>query len=394
MTQTKISGKFYPLKSEEWLDSINKLTHSELKILYYVRSLDPYNNGINLTPAQIARDLSTEKQKMHRSTVSRALKSLDRKGFINMELLQVRIKVNPQGFLSEIESVKIKKDVVATQQCCDHATQVVTTQHSVQPRNIVCSHATQVVTTQQPSAEIKSEQEFQNPKTLKTYLDFKKTLSENEGDNFLNFVREQIHNLERPINDLEAWLASKNAANQNRWEVYYENYQKQGVGQKSRNSQKTSSEGNFTPARNQAIAEFRKRMSLNRAVNELETPSEEFNSNKPELETEPEETNSCRSQEQKTEFDELLDDSLGLQKKSPAQRRREQIAEARAKQQELKQKKQELADERAKQLDQDFEKRKAAMLQQAEEYKQFLQQQNSETDCEKSEIDAEDNEDA
>ena len=210
----------------------------------------------------------------------------------------------------------------------------------------------------------------------------------------MNFVREQIHNLERPINDLEAWLASKNAANQNRWEVYYENYQKQGVGQKSRNSQKTSSEGNFTPARNQAIAEFRKRMSLNRAVNELETPSEEFNSNKPELETEPEETNSCRSQEQKTEFDELLDDSLGLQKKSPAQRRREQIAEARAKQQELKQKKQELADERAKQLDQDFEKRKAAMLQQAEEYKQFLQQQNSETDCEKSEIDAEDNEDA
>ena len=154
MPQTKkIQGKFYPLKSEEWLDSINQLTHSELKILYYIRSLDPYSNGINLTPAQIARDLTTEKHKMHRSTVGRALKSLDRKGFINMELLRVRLKVNPKGFLSETEPVKTQNNVVATQQnnvvatqqCCDHATQVVTTQHDVSPHNTSCDHTTQVV---------------------------------------------------------------------------------------------------------------------------------------------------------------------------------------------------------------------------------------------------------
>ena len=167
MTQTKISGKFYPLKSEEWLDSINKLTHSELKILYYVRSLDPYNNGINLTPAQIARDLSTDKQKMHRSTVGRALKSLDRKGFINMELIKVRIKVNPKGFLTEQEAEpepkpEAKNDVVATQPCCDHATNVVTTQHRVQPRNIECAHTTQSAPTQQSGAETQSEQKVEN----------------------------------------------------------------------------------------------------------------------------------------------------------------------------------------------------------------------------------------
>ena len=137
MTQAKkIQGKFYPLKKEEWLDSINQLTHSELKVLYYVRSLDPYNNGINLTPAQIARDLSTEKTKVHRSTVGRALKTLDRKGFINMELLQVRIKVSPKGFLSETEEeVTTENDVVATQQGCDQATQCAATQHKLWPRN-------------------------------------------------------------------------------------------------------------------------------------------------------------------------------------------------------------------------------------------------------------------
>jgi hypothetical protein len=134
MPQTRIQGKFYPLKSEEWLDSINQLTHSELKILYYVRSLDPYNNGINLSPAQIARDLSTEKNKMHRSTVGRALKFLDRQGFIKMELLQVRIKVNPKGFLAEEETTE-SKNVVTTQQCCDHTTQSAPTQHRVRPRN-------------------------------------------------------------------------------------------------------------------------------------------------------------------------------------------------------------------------------------------------------------------
>ena len=260
MPQTKkIQGKFYPLKSEEWLDSINQLTHSELKILYYIRSLDPYSNGINLTPAQIARDLTTEKHKMHRSTVGRALKSLDRKGFINMELLRVRLKINPKGFLSETEPVKTKNNVVATQQnnvvatqqCCDHATQVVTTQHDVSPHNTSCDHTTQVVTTQQLSSEMLSEQASQNPKTLQTYTDFKKTLSEDERENFLKFVEEVIRNLEKPINDLEAWLASKNAANQNRWEVYYQNYQKQ----KGRNSQQDSGSDSISVAeKNSAIA--------------------------------------------------------------------------------------------------------------------------------------------
>ena len=219
----KIQGKFYPLKSEEWLDSINKLTHSELKILYYVRSLDPYNNGINLTPAQIAKDMSTDKVKMHRSTVGRALKSLDKQGFINMELLRVRIKVNPKGFLAEEETTE-SKNVVATQQCCDHATQSAATQHRVQPRNTECSHATQSAATQQPEAKTQSEQEVQDPKTIQTYSDFIQTLSEGERENFLNFVREEIKNLPKPVNDLEAWLANPNQAGINRWEVYYNNF--------------------------------------------------------------------------------------------------------------------------------------------------------------------------
>ena len=91
MSTKKVQGKFYPLQSEEWLESVKQLTYSELKILYYVRALNPYNKGISLTPVQIAKDLSTEKSKMHRSTVGRTIKSLDGKGFSQMEVIQVQI---------------------------------------------------------------------------------------------------------------------------------------------------------------------------------------------------------------------------------------------------------------------------------------------------------------
>jgi hypothetical protein len=193
MTQTKIEGKFYPLKSEEWLKSIKELTHSELKILYYLRSIDPYSNGVSLSPAQIARDISTEKVKVHRSTVSRALKSLDRRGFISMELIKVRVKVISQGMLSENNG-----NVVTTQQCCDHATQVVPRQQTVQPHNTSCDQATNCAATQQLEAESIDISSFQNPKNIKT-IKTNQTIQKAEGEkNFSQEVvaQQQIQNKE------------------------------------------------------------------------------------------------------------------------------------------------------------------------------------------------------
>jgi Fe2+ or Zn2+ uptake regulation protein len=339
MPQTRIQGKFYPLKSEEWLDSINQLTHSELKILYYVRSLDPYNNGINLSPAQIARDLSTEKNKMHRSTVGRALKFLDRQGFIKMELLQVRIKVNPKGFLAEEETTE-SKNVVTTQQCCDHATQS--------------------APTQQLESENQSEQEVQNPKTLKTYSDFKKTLSEDERENFFNFVEEETKNLEKRINDLEAWLASKNAANQNRWEIYYSNYQKEKLKESAiTNKYNQGSASLNVAAKRRAIAEFQKRMGIKQPINEPDA----------------EEINSEEYQQRQAEFNKLLDNPPERDK-SLAEQRRERIAEFKRQQEEIKRARREAALERAKQQNPDLEQRKQEMLREIEEFNQRQQAQN------------------
>jgi hypothetical protein len=87
------------------------------------------------------------------------------------------------------------------------------------------------------------EEKSGSPQTIKTYSDFIKTLSEGERENFLSFVKQQTKNLNQPINDLEAWLASTNKAGQNRWEVYYNNFLA---------SQKTE---NQSTRKNQSLAE-------------------------------------------------------------------------------------------------------------------------------------------
>ncbi len=96
-------------------------------------------------------------------------------------------------------------------------------------RNAGCVSATQVVLMQRPMhqrndqpPEPLPEKASSTPQTNKTYTDFIRSLSEEERANFLSFCKELTSNLNQPVNDLEAWLASKNKAGQNRWEVYYQ----------------------------------------------------------------------------------------------------------------------------------------------------------------------------
>jgi hypothetical protein len=74
-----------------------ELTPAQRDVLYFVRTLDPYGDGLDISIAEIARQLSTDKRTVHRSTVSRALKELDAKGFIDMELLMVKLNIKAKG---------------------------------------------------------------------------------------------------------------------------------------------------------------------------------------------------------------------------------------------------------------------------------------------------------
>ena len=202
-----------------------------------------------------------------------------------------------------------------------------------------------------------------SPQTIQTYSDFKRSLSESERENFFSYVREKTKNLGKPINDLEAWLASKNAANQNRWSAYYNLYQTEELKRKAINeSQNTSTRQLTLEEKRRAITNFQNRH--NRA-------SQEDTS-------QPVNTNSEEARRSQAAFDELLSASLGEKTESLADRTRRMRREAEQKRQELARQRREAAEERAKQQNPDQEQRKAEMLRQVEEFNQRQHRQNPE----------------
>jgi hypothetical protein len=182
---------------------------------------------VKVTAAEIARKLSTKKKTVHRQTVSRALKELDAKGFIDLELLEVQVKINPKGYwCDEDKNEMVCEDTsgVMRHQGCVETPDAIVTHQGGSSDTRVDRDTPDAIVTHQAKPEIQSEQEVQNPKTIKTYSDFKDSLSESEREKFFNFVKEEIKDFKPQIKDLEAWLASKNQAEQNRWEVYYNNF--------------------------------------------------------------------------------------------------------------------------------------------------------------------------
>ena len=235
MTQNnpKIQGKFYPLQHEEFLSACHQLAPAQLMVLYFLRTLDPYSSGVEISVSEIARRLSTEKKEVHRSTVSRALKALGEKGFIDLELLKVKVKVLSRGLhcCDETTTVPTDNSVVSPQHCCDEATTlrtdntVVSPQQARSSRNMRDHDATSVISTQHArSSRNKREPEplpdkdSETPKTIKTYLDFKDSLSEEERESFLNFINQKIAELPKPPTLPNKWIEAYFEELRNLWE--------------------------------------------------------------------------------------------------------------------------------------------------------------------------------
>ena len=209
-----------------------------------------------------------------------------------------------------------------------------------------------------------------SPQTLQTYLDFKDSLSESERENFFNFVKEKTNNLERPINDLEAWLASKNAAGSNRWEIYYKNYQEEKIGESARTNKQNPGSENYSPSKLQdVILRFQNRRRIN----------------EPEPDREPKEVDREEIKRQQAEINRLMDNPPEYEvRKSADQQQQEAMAEIR-RQQEANRK---AAEKRARQ-EQEFnlEERQAEIQRQIEAFNRI--QNIGKIDGEIDEIDEE-----
>jgi DNA-binding MarR family transcriptional regulator len=173
--------KFYPLEHEEWVKQASELTLSEINVLYYIRTLDPYSNGVKVNAAAIALDL-----KVNRSTVSRALKSLTEKNYIGLEILEANVTIKGRGALltkqkAEVhESTKNDSQDVASvpsvlRGCNKNESEDVAPVHDLLPEcTPCCVDAPICAPTQQVSPETLTQRESYEPKILKinkTYKD-------------------------------------------------------------------------------------------------------------------------------------------------------------------------------------------------------------------------------
>ena len=90
LPKSSSSGLYYRLTAEEWNDAWEELKPTEIRILYHLRLLDPFGDrNIDIGVRELGRTLDVD-----HSTVSRALKVLDEKGYIDLELLKVKVRVH------------------------------------------------------------------------------------------------------------------------------------------------------------------------------------------------------------------------------------------------------------------------------------------------------------
>jgi DNA-binding transcriptional ArsR family regulator len=189
MTQnsSKIQGKFYPLQHEEWLRAWNELKPAEIKILYYLRAVDPFGEKeLEFGVTALAKKLQLSK-----STVSVALRKLADQGWIDLELVRVKIKLKS----------------VRSDECCSlQRTGVRYSEQAFATANDNSLQRTEVCSTEQTELETLIESEFQNPKTNIDIKDFKDSLSEAEREKFLEFANKKASELPTPPTLPGKWI--------------------------------------------------------------------------------------------------------------------------------------------------------------------------------------------
>lgn len=252
MTHNKIQGKFYPLQHQEFLHLNRILTQSEFSLYLWLKTNDPF--GVKLVEAdtqKIAEDLG-----ISRRTVQRALVKLREHDLIELVINKFKYQMKSKSAFGNNDSSHIEdKSEIATPMSSDD-TEIVSMTPRSSRRHPCRSSDTKIAQTSPlspSSSETYAGSEFQTPKINKTYLDFIQTLSKSERESFLKFVQEKIKNLTQPVNDVEAWLASKTKINQNRWEVYYQKYQEEKKGSKINS--------NIPEEKQRAIARFQEYLS-------------------------------------------------------------------------------------------------------------------------------------
>ncbi|WP_414553052.1 hypothetical protein [Anabaena sp. CCY 0017] len=192
--------KFYPLELDEWLSACKDLTKSQLSILYYLRTVDPYSNGLKIKASVIAEELG-----ISRKTVYESISVLKQKAYIELEDAEYILKVIPKG--CKYDTFHSVTDLSPPGNCCHPQVTVVTPGlHDSPPGNKIHPQVTVVTPGLQSPPETIKQQAFQNPKINKEFKDFKDSLSKSQRESFLKFGLEKAQKLPHPPELPHKWI--------------------------------------------------------------------------------------------------------------------------------------------------------------------------------------------
>jgi hypothetical protein len=211
---TTTGKKFYQLEHAAFLEMRSQLTPAEKDILLYLRTLDPFGDrNLNIGIRETARTLA-----LNPSTVSRAIRVLNAKGYIAVENLSFSVRVRTLGVAprkdvtSDPEDDYVRVTVQTNsipptdQETCgkplssqyetleSQNESVVSAQHHGSQCNTFDPDATPLILMQHLGVETQSEQALQTPKTSKTINTFKDQIDQEEYFNF-----EEAENTLKPL---------------------------------------------------------------------------------------------------------------------------------------------------------------------------------------------------
>jgi len=183
----KTSELHYRITNQEWRQMKRELTYTESDLLMHLRTLDPFGDRpMSMSVRGLAKDLECSP-----SSISRALKTLDRLGYIDLELINVQVRVHSHG--TPLRGCNTRSS--------DDETKALMAQQTHE-----CNDK---------APEPRTQEAFKTPHTLSYYSDFKNSLSEEP-------IKSERENLESSLNQpsqedepLIEWIGKQNKTARN-----------------------------------------------------------------------------------------------------------------------------------------------------------------------------------
>ena len=172
----------YRLTNEEWVQAVRTLTESQKDVLFYLRTLDPFGDReLDIGVRELGRILDYS-----HSAISRALTALKAKGYIDLEMIRVRVKI---------------KDSCKDKESLHQSTSGAPTHHSHRKSTDRTTKTPLEIATHHSQPEALAQSDIQNPHTIQTDQtdqtlshsdDLEREILEVDEDQLLEFATNKV----------------------------------------------------------------------------------------------------------------------------------------------------------------------------------------------------------